>query len=127
METMSKAIEPLERPRQATAFETPGDWLCAGCLNCVANDKDYFKYDGKGEFTFYNPDGIRFEIVTFSQTIGCMEEGVATLAHTWFPEHSWSFCLCDRCHMHLGWFYSGPHDFVGLIKNRLVRSRCVWN
>jgi hypothetical protein len=126
--TTSPEVEPAKKPRPATALEnSEGDWLCTGCLNRVANEKDRFKYDGKAEFTFSNPEGIRFGIITFSQTMGCRETGVPTLDHTWFPEHAWSFCQCDRCQMHLGWFYSGPHDFVGLIRNRLVRGRCVWN
>ena len=121
-------VDPVKQPLPTLALETPdGDWLCAGCLNRVANEKDRFKYDGKAEFTFANPDGIRFEIITFSQAIGCRKIGVPTFEHTWFPEHAWSFCQCDRCQMHLGWFYSGPHDFVGLIRNRLVRGRNVWN
>jgi hypothetical protein len=126
--TTSAKVEPAKKPRPATALATPeGDWLCAGCLNRVADEKDRFQYDGKAEFTFSNPEGIRFGIITFSQAMGCRETGVPTLEHTWFPQHAWSFCQCDRCQMHLGWFYSGPHDFVGLIRNRLVRGRCVWN
>ena len=121
-------VEPAKKSFPATALEDPaGDWLCAGCLNRVANEKDRFKHDGKAEFTFSNPQGIRFGIITFSQTMGCLETGVPTLEHTWFPEHAWSFCQCDRCQMHLGWFYSGPHNFVGLIRNRLVRGRNIWN
>lgn len=126
--TASAKVEPARRPRPATALATPkGDWLGAGCLNRIANETDRFKYEGRAEFTFSNPEGIRFEIITFSQTLGCRETGVPTLEHTWFPEHAWSFCQCGRCQVDLGWFYSGPHDFVGLIRNRLVPGPCVWN
>jgi hypothetical protein len=103
------------------------DWLCAWCLNHVARERDRFAYDGRDEFVFTNPDGIRFEIITFSQTIGCREAGEPTLEHTWFPGHAWSFCLCDRCGQHLGWCYSGVHEFVGLIKNRIVRAVAIMN
>jgi hypothetical protein len=103
------------------------DWLCAWCLNRVANEKERFRYDGKDEFSFCNPEGICFEIITFSQTLGCVQTGVPTLAHTWFPGCAWSFCQCDRCGRHLGWFYSGEHDFAGLIRSRLVRGVLVRN
>jgi hypothetical protein len=79
------------------------------------------------EFSFLNPDSIPFEIITFSQTLGCHETGVPTIEHTWFAGHAWSFCHCDRCGQHLGWYYSGQHEFAGLISNRIVRAVCVRN
>jgi hypothetical protein len=104
-----------------------GDWLCAWCLNPVAHEQDRFKYEGRDEFTFSNPEGIRFEIITFLQTRGCLESGPPTLHYTWFPGHAWSFCHCDRCGQHLGWFYSGQHQFVGLIKDRIKRALLLRN
>jgi hypothetical protein len=120
--------EPLEETGAATATaDAAGDWLCAWCLNCVANERDRLKFEGQDEFTFSNPEGIRFEIITFSRTLGCQQTGTPTLAHTWFPGHAWSFCHCDRCGQHLGWYYAGQHDFVGLITARLVRAQCIRN
>lgn len=113
-----------------TAPETAsaaGDWLCAWCLNRVANERDRFAYDGKDEFTFANPEQIRFHIITFSQTLGCRSAGVPTLEHTWFAGHAWLYCLCDRCGQHLGWYYRGQHEFAGLIKARMVRAVYVRN
>ena len=120
--------EPALENLAATATaEAVGDWLCAWCLNHVADEKARFKYDGQDEFAFSNPAGIRFQIITFSETVGCRESGVPTLQHTWFPGHAWSFCQCGSCGMHLGWYYAGPHDFAGLIKPRLVRGVCIRN
>jgi hypothetical protein len=119
--------DPESEPVVATAVEAAGEWLCAWCLNRVASDKDRFKFDGKDAFTFLNPEGIRFEIITFSTTLGCRQAGEPTLAHTWFPGHAWSFCLCDRCGRHLGWFYAGQHGFAGLISRRIVRAHCIRN
>ena len=119
---------PTARPETRTLLrEAGGDWLCAWCLNRVASDKDRFQYEGRDTFTFFNPDGIRFEIVTLSKTLGCQQTGVPTLTNTWFPEHAWSFCLCDRCGSHLGWYYAGQYDFVGLIVDNIVKSHSVWN
>jgi hypothetical protein len=121
-------VQPELGPR--TAPETgsaAGDWLCAWCLNRVANESDRFAYDGKDEFTFSNPEQIRFAIITFARTLGCRQTGVPTLEHTWFAGHAWSFCLCDRCGQHLGWYYTGQHEFAGLIKARMVRAVYVRN
>jgi hypothetical protein len=120
--------EPEVESRVAPETGDPeGDWLCAWCLNRVANERDRFGFEGKDEFVFSNPDGIRFGIITFSQTLGCQESGVPTLDHTWFPGHAWSYCHCDRCGQHIGWYYTGEHEFVGLIKERIVRALCVRN
>lgn len=117
----------IENRTAPAARNAEGDWLCAWCLNRVANEKARFSYDGKDEFTFSNPQGIRFEIITFSETLGCRESGAPTLDHTWFPGHAWSFCLCARCGQHLGWYYAGQHSFAGLIKSRIVRGITVRN
>ncbi len=110
-----------------SAGDTENDWLCAWCHNRVANERDRFPYNGKDEFAFRNPEGIRFEIITFARTLGCQETGTPTLEHTWFPGYAWSFCLCDNCGQHLGWSYSSKIEFAGLIIARIVRALCVRN
>lgn len=125
---MAVVVEPSIETRAATTMgDRADDWLCAWCLNPVANERARFKYEGKDEFTFSNPEGIHFDITTFSQTLGCRQTGVPTLEHTWFPGHAWSFCQCARCGQHLGWYYAGQHDFAGLIKDRIVRGFCARN
>jgi hypothetical protein len=93
----------------------------------VANEKDRLSFGGQNEFSFLNPNGIRFEIFTFSQAPGCRQVGEPTLQHTWFPGHAWAYAVCGHCGQHLGWDYTGPHHFFGLIKTRLVRAVCVRN
>src|SRR5512136_2264334 len=67
-------VEPEAQPDTAAALgDTASDWLCAWCQNRVASEKDRFSYNGTDEFTFSNPERIRFEIITFSQTLGCRE------------------------------------------------------
>jgi hypothetical protein len=121
-------VEPLvENQTAPAAGEVEGDWLCVSCLNRVANERDRFAFNGKDEFTFSNPEGIRFEIITFARTLGCQQSGVPTLDHTWFPGHAWSYCQCDRCGQLLGWYYAGQHEFAGLITYRIVRALCTRN
>jgi len=121
-------VEPLmaERTRAVTG-NGEGDWLCAWCLNRVANENARFPYEGRDEFEFTNPAGLRFEIITFSPILGCRQTGKPTLEDTWFPGHAWSFCQCETCGQHLGWFYAGPQEFAGLIKNRIVRAIGIRN
>jgi hypothetical protein len=107
--------------------EDANGWLCAWCLNRVASERDRLCYKGESEFAFKNPNGILFHIVTFAQTVGCREAGVPTLEHTWFPGHAWSYCVCDRCGTHLGWYYAGPSAFAGLIRDRIVRASLALN
>jgi hypothetical protein len=127
-ENLVGEIDTGSASRTATVTgDASGDWLCAWCLNRVANEEHRFAYEGKDEFTFCNPEGIRFEIITFTETAGCREVGVPTLEHTWFPGHAWSFCQCDRCGHHLGWYYAGPQQFVGLIKSRILRALGIRN
>ena len=124
---MPVMVEPEIESHAATASGAAGDWLCAWCLNHVANERARFKYDGKDEFAFSNPEGIHFEIITFSETVGCRQTGVPTLEHTWFPGHTWSYCLCMECNQHLGWYFEGQCQFAGLITTRIVRALCLRN
>ena len=104
-----------------------GDWLCAWCLERVAHEADRFVFHGSSEFSFTNPAGVRFDIITFSRTTGCRQSGTPVLDHTWFAGHAWSFCSCGRCGVHLGWYYEGPSRFVGLIRDRIIRAVVVLN
>jgi hypothetical protein len=120
--------EPEEASQTApSSGDTGNDWLCAWCHNRVATEKDRFPYNGKDEFTFSNPERIRFAIITFSRTLGCRQTGVPTLEHTWFPGYAWSYCLCGNCGQHLGWYYTRKIEFAGLIIARIVRAVCVRN
>ena len=118
--------EPEIQTRTRSSQGDPAnDWLCAWCLNRVASEKDRYFHEGQNEFSFKNPEGVRFNIFTFSRTLGCRETGVPTPEHTWFPGYAWSYCVCDRCGIHLGWYYAGPSEFAGLIRDRIVRASVV--
>ncbi|MCX8108893.1 MAG: cereblon family protein, partial [Verrucomicrobiae bacterium] len=118
-----KAAE--EKNRKAGMPGAAGDWLCAWCLNPVANEKDRLTHGGRDELSFTNPEGQKFTILIFSKTVGCVESGQPTFEHTWFPGCAWSYCLCARCRIQIGWFYSGSATFAGLIKDRIVKRICI--
>jgi hypothetical protein len=117
----------LESRTAHAAGNAEGDWLCAWCHSRVANESDRLDVGGQNEFTFNNPEGVRFEIITFSQTYGCRQSGLPTLEYTWFPGYAWSYCQCAECGQHLGWYYRGPKEFVGMIKGRIVRALYLRN
>lgn len=105
----------------------PNDWLCLNCSKKITTDKDRFLYNDQSEFQFTNPDGYIFNIITFNAADGCREQGKPTAEFTWFPGHSWSFALCSRCGLHLGWKYTGKFSFYGLIRARLIKGGALFN
>ena len=125
-ETVAVVAEPAVNTEPELA-SSEDDWLCAWCLEAVAKNQHRFSYEGRDEFVFTNPEGIVFEIITFSRAGGCVQKGLTTLANTWFPGYAWSYALCAGCGQHLGWFYAGKDQFLGLIKDRLVRRLCLRN
>lgn len=122
VETAQPETRTRARPQ---GVDAANDWLCAWCLNRVASEKDRFRYEGRSEFRFQNPAGVWFDIITFARTLGCRQTGLPTLEDTWFPGYAWSYCLCARCGIHLGWYYDGPTAFAGLIRERLVRAALI--
>jgi hypothetical protein len=105
----------------------PDDWLCLACSKKITEDKERFPYDDETEFHFTNPDGYVFDIITFRSADGCREEGNPTLEFTWFEDHSWTYAVCSRCGLHLGWKYMGKYSFYGLIKSRLIKGIALFN
>jgi hypothetical protein len=123
-EVAQPEIHPGEHPGEG---DPANDWLCAWCLNRVASEQDRFTYEGESEFSFKNPEGVRFRIITFQRAPGCRQTGKPTVEHTWFPGHAWSYCVCNRCGMHLGWYYDGLTHFAGLIRDRIVRAAVMFS
>lgn len=123
-----EAMMPCLDSEESRATETGlGHWLCAACHQRVAHDRDRLSVMGASEHEFVNPAGIKFNILLFGEAAGCLDVGMPTLKHTWFPGCAWSYCLCERCRHHLGWFYTGARVFVGLIRGRIVRAVLVHN
>lgn len=117
-------------PAQAAKlFEPAPDdvWLCWWCLNRITSEADRLVMGGASQFTFLNPEGRRFHILTFNRAPGCKQRGTPTFKHTWFPGYAWVYSICARCGMQLGWKYMGNTEFFGLIRNRIVRASQTWS
>jgi hypothetical protein len=73
------------------------------------------------EHTFRNPSGYSFHVLCYSDAPGAADAGDPTSEASWFPKYAWSFAICKECLNHLGWWYTGPDRFAGLIATRLIR------
>lgn len=68
-----------------------------------------------------NPAGIEFEFGCFAEAPGAAVTGEPTAEFSWFAGYVWSYALCRRCGVHLGWLFEGATlRFYGLILNRLT-------
>jgi hypothetical protein len=97
--------------------------ICRVCGSIITSEARKVLFGGRQTHTFFNPQGLVFELGCFASAPGCDCRGPRTDEFSWFKGYSWEFALCGACGEHLGWHYiAGGHDFFGLILNKL-RSR----
>ena len=90
--------------------------FCKSCLNLITRKDQAVRINGSHTHTFFNPQGVVFELGCFREAPGCRSMGEATSEFTWFAGSVWRFALCRRCGVHLGWFYEMRESgFYGLI------------
>ena len=123
----NKVLTELETEVKIKTELQADDWLCIACNKKITSDKERFDYNNQSEFQFINPSGYYFDIITFGSADGCFEVGEPTKEFTWFDGHEWSFAICSRCSIHLGWKYKGKYSFYGLIKSRLIKGAALFN
>ena len=88
---------------------------CAACGHPLARERDRLPLETS---TFVNPAGVVHRIAAFREAQGCVVTGEPTTFWTWFPGHAWRHALCGKCGIHLGWAFSGPSTFFGLLIER---------
>lgn len=94
--------------------------FCKSCSNRITRRDQMISVSGSHTHTFFNPDGIVFDLGCFRKAPGCLLAGDVTSEFTWFSGHVWCFTLCRVCGVHLGWHYEGRDSgFFGLILVRL--------
>jgi len=94
---------------------------CARCRCPVTSQEARIEVDGAHEHTRTNPAGFVFRIGCFRDAPGCLGEGPASEAWSWFPGYAWQVGLCKGCGGHLGWvFQLEGARFHGLIVDHLV-------
>jgi hypothetical protein len=99
-------------------FEPEKSVLCRNCSHAITSPSLAIE---PHEHTFRNPAGFSFHVVCYSDAPGAADAGEPTTEATWFPGYAWTFAICRQCHDHLGWWYTGPDRFAGLIATRLIR------
>jgi hypothetical protein len=99
-----------------------GDFLlCRSCRSTVTANRHSISVNSSHHHAFFNPAGIVYEIRCFSEAAGTIIHGEPTTDFSWFQGYNWQYCLCGRCLIHLGWFFSSSADsFYGLIASKLL-------
>ncbi len=98
--------------------------VCRTCGHVITSSAKKMEIAAGHTHTFRNPAGIVYRIGCFSSAPGCYIFGEPTAEYTWFPGYSWCYANCEKCFMHLGWFFqSGGSRFYGLILTNLVKER----
>ena len=111
---------PLVRLKIEKKAGEDGALFCKSCSNRITHRDQTISVSGSHTHTFFNPDGIVFELGCFRNAPGCLPTGEVTSQFTWFSGHAWCFALCRVCGVHLGWHYEmGESVFFGLILARL--------
>ena len=111
------AVSTPVSQEESSKKEQPDEILfCKSCLNPVTRKDQAISINGSHTHTFFNPEGIVFELGCFSDASGCLAMGESTSEFTWFAGSSWRFALCRTCGIHLGWYYAmRDFGFYGLI------------
>lgn len=115
-------ISPDSALKPASEETTDDGLFCARCDTLVTRTRWTMSMDGH-EHAFFNPAGLVFRILCFSEAPGAQDRGAPTDEFTWFPGYQWIIACCAGCGEHLGWRYLGgthPQGFFGLIKDRLT-------
>lgn len=104
-------------PRSDAAARDQRGVRCRACGHVLARDGDRLVLETS---TFVNPAGVVYQIAAFREAAGCALAGDPTTYWTWFPGHAWRYALCGNCGVHVGWAFSGPSRFFGLLAERIV-------
>jgi len=93
---------------------------CFHCFQLICFKSEAIEMAGRHEHVFTNPAKMTFRIACYEQAAGCYSVGTPTCEYTWFQGYQWQIAVCIGCGEHLGWMFTGPDTFFGLICNRLV-------
>jgi hypothetical protein len=119
------APAPRTRPDPRTEDEASRDrrLFCAFCHHPITHLDERIEVGGRHRHRCTNPGGYTFEIGCFRAAVGCIANGIATEAHTWFRGYAWRVALCASCERQLGWRFEAPTDcFHGLILDRVTSA-----
>lgn len=99
----------------------PQRWCCAACRTHITDESYLIQINGSFQHYKMNPQGHAFQFRSFKHAEGCVRTGQPTTEHSWYTGYLWQFAYCARCQIQLGWYFTGPEPFFGLIDQRIVR------
>ncbi len=116
----NETVKPVVQDEEEKKIGTDEALFCKSCLNQITRKDQAIRINGSHSHTFFNPNGIVFELGCFGDAPGCLVMGEPTSEFTWFSGSVWQFALCRTCGAHLGWYYeTGESGFYGLLPARL--------
>ena len=97
--------------------------LCRACGAPVTTLDQRLMIEGRHVHERVNPAGEEYVLGCFDDAPGTLVLGEPTAEFSWFVGYVWSFALCRRCNIQLGWFFEGRNPrFHGLILDQLVEE-----
>ncbi len=103
---------------------SPTRYVCANCHTPVSDASCLLVIQGDSpNHYFANPDGLLFEILTFSWCQNLRDGSHSVWKDTWFAGYAWTVQYCSGCQIHMGWRYDGstePTRFYGIVRERLI-------
>jgi hypothetical protein len=118
----SPAREPGALP-DAQDQGTDGDGealVCKACRYPITTASARIEAFGAHLHDRMNLYGHVFRIRLFAVAPGSMCVTSPSADFPWFPGHLWQIAVCRSCIEHLGWLFSGPSRFFGLLPEKLT-------
>jgi hypothetical protein len=96
--------------------------VCRACGHFITSQREAIEVGGSHVHTRLNPSGVLFRFGCFRLAPGARVSGAPSSEHSWFTGCRWQYAHCSACGGHLGWAFSGPDVFFGLVLERLAAS-----
>lgn len=101
----------------------PPPLMCGSCFAIVTSPDEAIAVSGDHAHRCVNPTGFMFDIRCFREAYGVTTTSTPESWFSWFKGHTWQTVVCSACKSHLGWRFSGPSTFYGLIGSALSERR----
>ncbi|MGF1528949.1 MAG: cereblon family protein [Candidatus Competibacterales bacterium] len=121
---LPRGLRPAPRPD--SGFEADDrverPLCCRRCHQAITSQPMATDVHGRHIHQFTNPHGFEYRIGCFREASNLALEGLPTARWSWFVGYRWQIVHCQRCALHLGWYFSTAEGqaFYGLILARLV-------
>lgn len=118
-EREDEAIE-VDQPEN---LSPPPPLMCGSCFAVVTSHDEAIAVSGDHAHRCVNPAGFLFDIRCFREAYGVVTTSAPETWFSWFKGHAWQTVVCQTCERHLGWRFTGPSTFYGLIGSALSERR----